>query len=63
MYEYSCNVCGAQSEEPRSVADRATLTPCATPECIGMRVKRVSRTAFALKGTGWYKDGYSSGGN
>ena len=30
------------------------------PDCGGKLLKKLSATAFQLKGGGWYKDGYSS---
>jgi len=57
-YEYACPTCGTFDQEQR-ITD-AALMSC--PKC-GAEVKRlISRTSFALKGGGWYSDGYRSTG-
>jgi len=57
IYEYQCDACGAQRElilKPGEVA-RPTCTSCRR------RMRRViSKTAFILKGTGWYVTDYPS---
>ncbi len=55
-YEYACPSCGTYDVEQR-ITERA-LSAC--PRC-GAEVRRlISRTSFALKGSGWYSDGYGS---
>ncbi len=56
-YEYSCPSCGTFDLEQRITEPaRARCDKCGGP------VKRlISRSSFALRGGGWYADGYSSG--
>lgn len=55
-YEYSCPTCGTVEAEQR--ISEAALSAC--PQC-GAPVKRlISRSSFALKGGGWYSEGYAS---
>ena len=58
-YEYSCPTCGSFDAEQRITAPAFSACPtCGSPE-----VKRlISKTSFALKGGGWYADGYQSTG-
>ena len=58
IYEYYCKNCDKTFESFQKITDEP-LADC--PEC-GKKVKRlISSTSFALKGGGWYKDGYSKG--
>jgi putative FmdB family regulatory protein len=58
IYEYFCKSCDKTFESFQKITDKP-LANC--PEC-GKKVKRlISSTSFALKGGGWYKDGYSKG--
>ena len=61
LYEYRCSSCGHEFEtEQRITAD--PLKDC--PQCTKPALERlISRTSFALKGGGWYKDAYSSSGS
>ena len=62
IYEYRCPDCGHEFERIQSFKDDP-ITDC--PECEGAQVKKkISLSAFALKGSGWYKDHYGlkSGG-
>ncbi len=55
-YEYSCTSCGTFDVE-----QRITEPALATCDKCGGPVKRlISRSSFALRGGGWYADGYSS---
>ncbi|MCX5744179.1 MAG: zinc ribbon domain-containing protein [Proteobacteria bacterium] len=58
VYEYRCNDCGKEFEYQQRMADPEKTT-C---EACGKEVleRLISRTAFALKGGGWYKDLYAS---
>lgn len=58
VYEYKCNACGREFEVQQRMSD-AELTDC---EVCGKKAleRLISRTAFSLKGGGWYKDLYSS---
>ncbi len=57
IYEYGCDGCGHRFEIQQKLAD----TPLKTcPQCHQDQLsKLISPTAFVLKGSGWYKDGYS----
>jgi len=57
LYEYICHSCGHEFDEIQKFSDNP-ITKC--PKCSKNKiVKKVSLTAFHLKGEGWYKDGYS----
>lgn len=57
-YEYECAACGTFDVDQRITAP--ALEAC--PTC-GARVRRlISRSTFALRGGGWYRDGYGSSG-
>lgn len=58
MYEYACDQCGLVFEAMQKFSD-APLTECRS--CGGSVKKLISQTAFALKGGGWYEQGYSEG--
>lgn len=58
MYEYECSSCGLVFEARQKFSD-APLTSCR--DCGGPVSKLISRTGFALKGGGWYDQGYSAG--
>lgn len=55
MYEYKCQACGLVFEARQKFSD-APLTACR--ECGGAVEKMISQTGFALKGGGWYDQGY-----
>lgn len=57
-YEYRCNACGREFEYQQRMSDDDLVTceVCKEPKL----EKLISRTAFQLKGSGWYKDLYSS---
>lgn len=57
-YEYRCNACGREFEYQQRMSDDDLVTceACNEPKL----EKLISRTAFQLKGGGWYKDLYSS---
>ena len=58
LYKYSCLDCEIEFERISSFRNRK-LVCC--PECGSLENKiLVSRTSFSLKGSRWYKDGYSS---
>ncbi len=58
IYEYVCHTCGQTFEEMQKFSD-AALTECTCGKQ-GSVERKVSRSAFHLKGGGWYKDGYGS---
>jgi putative FmdB family regulatory protein len=58
VYEYKCKSCGHELEVQQRMSD-PELTDC--DKCGKPALERlISRTAFTLKGGGWYKDLYSS---
>lgn len=57
LYEYQCESCGLQFEVRQKFSDNP-LTSCR--ECGGEVRKLISQGGFALKGSGWYQQGYSS---
>ena len=58
IYEYKCNACGKEFEYQQRMSD-PDKTECEA--CGKSALERlISRTAFALKGSGWYKDLYAS---
>ena len=58
IYEYQCQNCGHEFEKIQKFSDRP-IRRC--PECGGRTEKLISRSAFVLKGGGWYADGYAGG--
>jgi putative FmdB family regulatory protein len=60
IYEYACARCESEFE----VEQRITEDPLQScPQCRSRRIKRlISQTSFALKGGGWYADGYAPNG-
>ena len=57
MYEYQCKDCGLVFEARQKFSD-APLTECR--ECGGVVAKMISQAGFALKGGGWYDQGYGA---
>ena len=58
VYEYRCNACGREFEYQQRMSDpEKTLCEACGKEALE---RLISRTAFSLKGSGWYKDLYSS---
>lgn len=57
-YEYQCEKCGHEFERSQRITEDPVKT---CPVCRAKKVRRlISRTAFVLKGGGWYSDLYSS---
>lgn len=59
IYEYRCENCGHELEALQKISD-APLTQCPGCEQSALR-KRMSATAFRLKGAGWYETDFKSG--
>lgn len=59
IYEYTCDKCHSNHEILQKFDEAA---PEVCPKCHekGTLKKAVSNSAFHLKGSGWYKDLYSS---
>ena len=56
IYEYECPTCGHEFEKIQQFSD-PPVKRC--PECGRSVRKKLSVSAFLLKGGGWYADGYS----
>ena len=59
MYEYECEACGAREDHGRRVAERDDPALCGACGSQSHRIKVNRGTSFALKGGGWYADGYA----
>src|SRR5690348_11259047 len=59
IYEYQCSKCGRVHEIWQKISEKP-LTKC--PDCKGKIERLISATAFALKGSGWYKTDYERKG-
>jgi putative FmdB family regulatory protein len=58
IYEYLCEKCGHEFEREQRITEDPVKV---CPKCGAQKVRRlISRTAFVLKGGGWYSDLYSS---
>ena len=57
VYEYQCKACHQAFEYQQRMSD-PDKTDCEA--CGGALERLISRTAFSLKGGGWYKDLYAS---
>jgi putative FmdB family regulatory protein len=57
LYEYQCQSCNNTFELRQKFSD-PPASSC--PSCGGEVEKLISQSGFALKGQGWYGDGYSS---
>lgn len=56
LYEYQCESCGLQFEVRQKFSDDP-ISECR--DCGGPVKKLISQAGFALKGGGWYQQGYS----
>ena len=56
VYEYRCTSCNQHFEIEHRMSEKRT--ECAA--CSGPLERLISRTSFAFKGGGWYKDLYAS---
>lgn len=57
IYEYECNACGHEFEVMQKITDRP-IRKC--ERCGRLKAKRrISRTSFVLKGSGWYVTDYA----
>jgi putative FmdB family regulatory protein len=59
IYEYQCEACGESHEALQKVSD-APLEVCPRCQAPALR-KKVSATAFRLKGGGWYETDFKTG--
>ncbi len=56
LYEYRCEDCNHEFELRQKFSDEPAKE---CPECGGQITKLISNSAFSLKGSGWYAEGYS----
>jgi predicted nucleic acid-binding Zn ribbon protein len=65
IYEYKCQKCGFRFEimqkidENPPLCDNTVISGSLERRCGGKCAKLISKSSFALKGEGWYKDGYN----
>jgi putative FmdB family regulatory protein len=57
LYEYECTACHKRTEKIQKFSD-PEITTC--PKCGGELKRVISAPAFAMKGGGWFADGYGS---
>jgi putative FmdB family regulatory protein len=57
LYEYECPACHKHTEKIQKFSD-PEITTC--PHCGGALKRVISAPAFAMKGGGWFADGYAS---
>ncbi|MGE3538502.1 MAG: FmdB family zinc ribbon protein [Candidatus Tectimicrobiota bacterium] len=60
IYEYRCSDCGNQFELMQKFSDPPAEN---CPTCSGSVHKLISRSAFHLKGSGWYVTDYGKNGS
>lgn len=60
IYEYRCQDCSHEFERMQKFSD-PPVEVC--PTCAGSVQKLISRSAFHLKGSGWYVTDYGHNGN
>lgn len=60
LYEYKCEKCSHEFEVIQKFSDEL-LKEC--EKCLGPVSKLMSKSSFALKGGGWYDEGYSGKSN
>jgi putative FmdB family regulatory protein len=58
LYEYKCHTCGKTIEVIQKFSDEPLHTH---EDCGGELEKLISRSAFQLKGSGWYATDYAKG--
>ncbi len=58
LYEYKCHSCGKTIEVIQKFSDEPLKTH---EDCGGELEKLISRSAFQLKGSGWYATDYAKG--
>ena len=59
IYEYRCQECHHEFEKMQKFSDPPVA---ACPTCAGSVQKLISRSAFHLKGSGWYVTDYARNG-
>jgi putative FmdB family regulatory protein len=61
VYEYMCKKCNKITEQWTNIYECIDLIVC--PNCGETAHKIISQSTFALKGGGWYAEGYNKGKN
>lgn len=59
IYEYRCCNCGTICERLRNMSQKLMPTECDNCGHTANALE-ISKSSFALKGGGWFKDGYTS---
>jgi putative FmdB family regulatory protein len=57
LYEYECKTCKTYVEKLQGFNAKAPNCE----KCEEKMRRKISQSSFALKGGGWYKDGYTKG--
>jgi putative FmdB family regulatory protein len=56
IYDYSCTSCGHVQEVSHKIVEKPAVL---CEKCQSPSKKLISAAGFSLKGSGWYKAGYS----
>lgn len=56
IYEYACNACDEEIEIVHGISEKPKKK---CPNCGGKLRRLISLNSFHLKGSGWYKTGYT----
>jgi putative FmdB family regulatory protein len=59
IYEYQCQSCGHELEALQKISD-PLLTDCPACQQVSLK-KKISASAFRLKGGGWYETDFKTG--
>lgn len=60
-YVYRCSNCGSEIEVVQKMTD-AKLTQCSNCQTYSLE-RIITNGSFVLRGSGWFKDGYSTPSN
>ncbi len=59
IYRYRCEACNREFSVRESKPNLNKTKDCIEiPFCNGTAIRIVAKSSFALKGSGWFKDGY-----
>lgn len=59
IYRYKCKACGETFDVKEDRMNLNRTRECISiPFCSGVATRVISKSSFALKGKGWFKDGY-----
>ena len=59
IYKFKCEDCGYNFVVIRKISENSDEVICENCDS-NLTNKLISRSSFTLKGSGWYKDGYSA---